>query len=81
MKSYIFWDITSCSPLEVNDVSDEYGGNIFSEVSVDFQRTTRRYFLTTAVMTLDPPFKILVIYYQTTRCHIPERVNLNLLFI
>jgi hypothetical protein len=34
MKIFVFWDITMCSPLEVN---------FSSETSVDFQRTTLLY--------------------------------------
>jgi hypothetical protein len=52
-----------------------------SEESVDFQPATRHNFLTTAVITSDPPFKMLVIFYQTTQRHIPEEVNLYLWFI
>jgi hypothetical protein len=69
MKSTIFWDITSYSPLKVNRrfggkyrlhlqswlstsfhaavlfglFYPEYGGDMFSETSIDFQQATRRY--------------------------------------
>jgi hypothetical protein len=29
MKTYIFWDITACSPLKSTDVSEEYVASIF----------------------------------------------------
>jgi hypothetical protein len=29
MKSIIFWDTTSCSPLKVNDVSEKHTASIF----------------------------------------------------
>jgi hypothetical protein len=37
MKSTIFWDITTCSPLKV-----KLEATYSSETSVDFQRTTQR---------------------------------------
>jgi hypothetical protein len=46
LKSYIFWDITKCSPLKVNG---RIGGTCrpnlprSSESFVDFQRIIRRY--------------------------------------
>jgi hypothetical protein len=46
-KNTIFWDITPCSPSNVNR---RFGGTVpemkaiySSETPVDFQRTTRRY--------------------------------------
>jgi hypothetical protein len=33
MKSSIFWDITSCSPVKVNDVSEEHIVSIFRVIS------------------------------------------------
>jgi hypothetical protein len=40
LKSALLWIITPCSPLRVNDVSEEH---IASRFRVVFQRTTRRY--------------------------------------
>jgi hypothetical protein len=72
-RSSIYWDITPCSPLKANDVSEEYVAPIFRDLFAT-------YFLLFPCLAYSLTLNIeeiyssetLVYFQRTTRVYIPE---------
>lgn len=69
MKSYIFWDIVTCSPLKVKSLS---GGTLL------FHLQRRRIQLKVVNKQTSACFsEILVDFQRTSKCHTSEDIDLH----